>query len=171
MGFFRVLTVIIEFPILVKASFSFPGCLILLFGNLRDLCFVYAREGKGEIILAVGVKLAVICCNVLSELFFLEFPYIQLLARVLKHVNIDRQIDSWLWKSTTTHALNCSHVSLRKVIRHLSLSHVKCLAESTVSTVSRRLSSSVISLNFIIVRVVGFGAGGVTLDNLWEFCN
>jgi len=85
-----------KFRILVETSSGLPGSLVLLFRDLSDFGFIYSGEGKGHIVFAISIKLAVVFSYVLSQLFFLELPNIEFLARVLKDLYVWRQINSGL---------------------------------------------------------------------------
>lgn len=85
-----------KFRILIETSSGLPGGLVLLFRDLRDFGFIYSGEGKGYVVFAVSIKFAVVFSYVLSQLFFLELPNIEFLARVLKDLYVWRQINSGL---------------------------------------------------------------------------
>ena len=89
---FRVFVPVESLHDIVETALGFPLRLVFFLLFCVDLIFVDQREGKGEVVFGVGVELGLILCNLLSELFFLELPYIKFLVTILEHVHSFRDV-------------------------------------------------------------------------------
>jgi len=94
----------------VEAGLGLPACLVLLLLSDCDLVFVDNGECKGEMLLGIGVEVALVLADLLTHLVFLELPNIVLLRAV--HVNLEPfwNVQTLFERSARAHALDLGFI-------------------------------------------------------------
>lgn len=101
--FFWMLIPIFSFHDIIKTTFCFPTSFIIFLGFLFNFIFVHDWEGKTEMFGRISIEFSLILTNLLSELFFLKLPYVQLLVAVLEHIHTIWDVKSFLKRAASAH--------------------------------------------------------------------
>jgi hypothetical protein len=101
--FFRMLIPIFSFHDIIKATLCFPTSFVIFLGFLFNFIFVNNWESKTKMFGRISVEFSLIFTNLLSKLFFLKLPYVQLLVAVLEHIHTIWDVQSFLKRAASAH--------------------------------------------------------------------
>jgi len=101
--FLRMQIPIFSFHDIIKATLCFPTSFIILLCFLFNFIFVHNWESKTKMLGRISIEFSLIFTNLLSKLFFLKLPNVQLLVAVLEHIHTIWDVKSFLKWTTSAH--------------------------------------------------------------------
>lgn len=111
---------ILPFHNIVETFFGFPGSLVLLFGFLSDFVLINDWECQAQMFRRISVEFCWIARYLVTHLFLLELPYIELLSRILKYIDLRGNVKTLLKWSSRLHRPNMSLIRNMEIWRWLS---------------------------------------------------